>query len=130
MGGTEVRLRITIRPSPDTGDHEVCLFGDDEDLVEIFGDTAIGLDPSDILVSPCPLLPEPSPRQVLIARCYCGAIGCGDVHVNLVSEASIVVWSDPYRPAIRRTFQAPTYHAEVARALNDHSWETPERTAS
>jgi hypothetical protein len=128
--GPEVQLRIAVRPSPETGDHEVCLFGDDENLVDVFGGRSIGLDPTDVLLSPCPLIGQPFSRQVLIARCDCGVIGCGDVRVNLVRTADIVTWSAVHAPSIQRIFHAPTYHAEIVRALNDHAWETPERTAS
>jgi hypothetical protein len=130
MAAPDVQLRITIEPSPATGDHEVWFFGDDENLVKVFGDQSIGLDPMDVLVSPCPLIAEFASRKVLIARCDCGVIGCGDVHVNLVSTADVVTWSADHTPSIRRSFPAQSYHAEIARALNDHSWETPERTAS
>ena len=50
-------LRISVRPSPETNDHEVLLRSEEGDLLERFGD-GIGLDPDDILVEPCPLLPS------------------------------------------------------------------------
>jgi hypothetical protein len=128
--GHAVQLFIRVRPSPSTGDHEVRLFGGDEDLIAIFGDTSIGLDPDDLLVEPCPLAGGAGLREVLVGRCDCGVIGCGDVHVNVVSEGTSVTWSAPHAPWVRRTFDASRYHAEIARALHDHSWETPERTAS
>jgi hypothetical protein len=130
MANSEVELRISVRASPETGDHEVCLHGDDENLIDLFGDPAMGLDPADLLVSPCPLVAGQAARSVLIARCPSGIMGRSDVHVNVIREANIVTWSDPRAPEIQRRFHAPAYHAEITRALGDHSWETPERTAA
>ena len=124
MIGQEVQLRITVRPSRSTPGHEVCLFGNDEDLIEIFGDESIGLDPIDLLITPCPLVAESTPSQVLIAQCSCGVLGCCDVYVNIVLEANVVMWSNPDTPSIRRTFDALRYHAEIARALRDHTTST------
>lgn len=130
MANSEVALRITVRASPETGDHEVCLHGDDENLVDVFGGPAMGLDPADLLVRPCPLVAGPASRSVLIARCPSGIMGRADVHVNVIAEANIVTWSDPRAPELQRRFHAPAYHTEITRALDDHSWETPERTAA
>lgn len=123
-------FRISVRPSPETRDHEVCLFGGDEDLIEVFGDRSIGLDPNDVLVQPCPLVVDSSPQDVLIARCDCGCRGCGDVHVRVTRDENLVTWSSLETPSIQRTFQSAAYDAEIARALDDHAWETPERTAA
>src|SRR6266702_3634225 len=57
VAGDPVRLRISVQPSPETNDHEVLLMGDDQDLVARFGDGSIGLDPDNVLTSPCPLIP-------------------------------------------------------------------------
>jgi hypothetical protein len=125
-----VRLRITVRESPSTGDHEVCLFGDDDDLVDIFGDKSIGLDPGDLLSTPCSLVADTTPREVRIARCDCGVVGCGDVFVSVVADSEIVTWTGLFGSSAIRTFDASAYHTEVTRALSDHSWETPDRTTA
>jgi hypothetical protein len=71
-----VQLRVRVRPSPETNDHEVLLLGDDENLVDRFGAGSIGLGPDDILVEPCPLIVEEA-RECLIGRCDCGSSDAG-----------------------------------------------------
>ena len=122
-------LRIQVRPSPETNDHEVLLFGDDQNLVERFGDKSIGLDPDEILVQPCPLLLAGA-HDCLIGRCDCGVIGCGDVRVEVSVGEELVRWAAADGPREPVLFDLQTYTSEVLRALNDQSWETPERTAS
>ena len=127
--GDPVRLAISVRPSPDTNDHEVVLVGDDQNLVERFGAGAIGLDPDDMLIAPSPLLPA-TPRQCLVGRCDCGVIGCGDVFVTIAVGPEFVVWSAIDEPRAPIHFVTSQYRSEVERAVGDHSWETQERTAA
>jgi len=128
-GEERVTLRIQVRPSPETNDHEVLLFGDDQNLVERFGDKSIGLDPDEILVKPCPLLLLGA-DDCLIGRCDCGVIGCGDVRVQVSVAEELVRWVAVDGPREPVLFDLQAYTSEVLRALNDHAWETPERTAS
>ena len=128
--GDPVRLRISVQPSPETNDHEVLLMGDDQDLVARFGDGSIGLDPDDVLTSPCPLIPGMFATECLIGRCDCGVLGCGDVRVTVSLEGELVAWSAVQGTRGPVSFRLGQYLAEVERALVDHSWETPERTVS
>jgi hypothetical protein len=48
------QFRIDIRPSPETNDHEVRLFGDGDDIIARFWNDMMGLDPDNILVAPMP----------------------------------------------------------------------------
>ena len=122
-------LTISVRPSPSTNDHEVLLFASLDNLISRFDDDAMGLDPDDLLRSPCALVPGPSPRQVRIARCDCGVVGCGDVEVTVARDGEHVTWSaDGATVDVR--FDATSYLAELDRAMADHSWETPDRTAA
>ncbi len=123
------RLSISVRPSPETNDHQVVLRSEEGDLIERFGDRMIGLDPDDIMVEPCPLLPGDAPRSVLIGRCDCGVIGCGSVEVTIAVEEGVVSWATAVRTVGVR-FDVTQYTAEVQRALADFSWETPDRTAA
>ena len=125
-----VELRVSVRASPETNDHEVCLFGDGQDLVDRFGDKSIGLDPDDILNTPCPLDASELERECVIGRCDCGVLGCGDVRVRIRIQGELVVWSPSWGPRDPVCFAANQYRAEIERALADHTWETPERTAS
>ena len=124
-----VQLRIGVRPSPETNDHEVCLLGDGESLVDRFSNGLIGLDPDDLLIDPCPLRAENVPRRVTVGRCSCGIVGCGSVEVEVRRDHDEVIWTG-VNSSQRVYFLAVQYDAEIERALRDHTWETPERTAS
>src|SRR5262245_48278118 len=87
------QFRIVVRPSPDTNDQEVRFFGDGEDLIAEFWHGMMGLDPADILVTPCPLDASTQPHQATIARCDCGVISCGSIEVNIARTAQMVEWS-------------------------------------
>src|SRR5258706_16411511 len=86
-------FRITVRSSPETNDHEVCLLGDDVSLVELFAPDLMGLDPDDLLIEPCPLRGAIAPHPAVIGRCGCGIIGCGSVAVKIRSEGTRVSWT-------------------------------------
>lgn len=122
-------LSISVRPSPETNDHEVLLRSEQGDLIERFGDSMIGLDPDDILIEPCPLLPGDTSRTALIGRCDCGVIGCGSLEVTIAADDQVISWTTDVRTVGVR-FDAAQYAAEVRRALGDFSWETAERTAA
>jgi len=127
-------LRIQIRPSPETNDHEVRFVADGVDIIDSHWGGMIGLDPDDVLVQPCELRGATRPLAVTIARCSCGVIGCGSIEVKIRRSQNHVVWEHagdrvPDQP-LRMSFLAESYDAEVERALHDHNWETPDRTAA
>jgi hypothetical protein len=120
---------IFVQASPETGDHEVCLRSDGQDLIARFDNSMIGLDPDDILVAPSPLQASATPHTATIGRCDCGVVECGSVEVLISREGSTVCWSSPHSATSIR-FDAAQYAAELERALADFSWETPDRTAA
>jgi hypothetical protein len=122
-----VELRIEVRASPETNDHEVRLLADGKSLVDRFSSGLIGLDPDDLLTDPSPLRAESSSRAVIIGRCSCGIVGCGSVEVEIRRDHFIWMAMDSSQQVC---FLAGQYDTEVERALQDHSWETPERTAA
>ena len=124
-------FRTEIRPSPQTNDHEVRFFADGEDIIDRYWNGMIGLDPDDILVTPCPLLGGRESHRITVARCSCGEIGCGSVEVEVTRSRERVDWTWS-RPGSSETleFLAPVYDAEVTRRLSDTTWETPDRTAA
>jgi hypothetical protein len=122
---------IEIRPSPETDDHEVRFLAEGEDIIAKYWKVMMGLDPDDILVEPCPLRCGSDPHRATIARCGCGVIGCGSVEVEVVRSRTNVEWrwgSPDSTESLK--FLARSYDSEVERALNDTSWETPDRTAA
>ena len=122
------KFRIRACPSEIPDYFEVCLFADETDLVEQFESGYMGLDPYDLLIEPCALRAGNSPHVALIGRCGCGIIGCGSIEVTIQKVGERVIWTsaDSSRSV---QFEASQYHAEVERALNDHTWETADRTA-
>jgi len=122
-------LRIRVRPSLETNDHEVCLLGDGEDLIARFENGFIGLDPDDILVPPSSLVAASEPHVATIGRCDCGYAGCGSVEVTISRDAELVTWRSA-DSSFAVQFRADAYDREVARAANDFSWETPDRTTA
>jgi hypothetical protein len=124
-----VELRIEVRPSPETNDHEVQLLADGKSLVDRFSSGLIGLDPDNLLTDPCSLRAENSSRPVIIGRCSCGIVGCGSVEVEIRRDHDHVMWVS-MDSSQQVCFLAAQYDAEVDRALQDHSWETPERKAA
>lgn len=122
------QLRIDIRPSPETNDHEVRFFGDGDDIIARFWDDMMGLDPDDILVEPCPLDASSKPHKATVARCSCGVIGCGSIEVNIERSPVDIkwFWGEAGSPQAL-SFLAASYDEELRRALSDTSWETPDR---
>jgi hypothetical protein len=124
-------FRIDVRPSPETNDHEVRFVADDEDIIARRWNDMIGLDPDDILLTPCPLRATAEPHKVTVARCSCGVIGCGSIEVEVARSSDSVewTWGNADSPEGMR-FLATNYDVEVERALADTSWETADRTAA
>jgi hypothetical protein len=121
------QLSISVVASATTRDFEVQLQSQCGDLIARFGDGMMGLDPGDILVHPCPLLPGNGPQTVCIGRCDCGIVECGSVEITISKEGQWVRWTNATRVNGVR-FDAAQYDSEVQRALQDLSWESPERT--
>jgi hypothetical protein len=129
MSEDTLRLKILVRQSHRTNDHEVVLLGDDQDLVARFDATAMGLDPDDLLVEPCPLVSRET-SECLVGRCNCGVLGCGDARVRIAVNNDVVSWSAVYARQTPVYFDLEPYQKEIARALSDHSWETPDRAVA
>lgn len=91
----------------------------------------LGMDPYDLLVPTNRLVATTEPHTVGIARCICGVYGCASTDITIVRDGDRVHWEWLYDRPMQRgvTFPADAYDAEVARVAEDHSWETPDRTA-
>jgi hypothetical protein len=71
----------------------------------------------------------------MVVRCGCGIAGCGNATVRISSDADHVTWDswdgDTGKPAAGTlTFALDQYLRAVKDAVEDHSWETPDRTAA
>lgn len=85
---------------------------------------------SNVLVPEHKLLPIPAGRQVAVARCDCGAYGCGvtDAFIQRTGDTVRWTWLGEKPMARDAVFDAAEYLREVRRAGADHHRETPERT--
>lgn len=112
------RLTITVGDNPSSNDHEARLLIDGKDWL---GSEYMGLDPprleSELLTD--------RDGSIIVGRCSCGAEGCGDLIVEVIRSENLVSWSSPETTKV--TFDASQYDAEVARFVNDKSWETTGR---
>jgi hypothetical protein len=120
-------FRIHVSFSPDSNDHQVRFQAGGTDLIARFWGDMLGLDPDDILTQPCPLLAH-CRGTVTVARCSCGVTGCGSEEVAVTETGGQVTWSSGGKTVM--SVDALKYRSEVVRALNDFSWETPDRTAA
>jgi hypothetical protein len=122
-------LHIEVVPSPSTNDHEVRLLDPADSLIARFDDSMMGLDPVEILIAPSTLHATDVEHIATVGRCACGVTECGSVEVRIRREGEHVFWQATRSATIVR-FLASAYDAELTRALNDFSWETPERTTA
>ena len=128
------QIGFRVVPSPDTNDHAVLIFIDGRDLIQDHSPDMMGMDPDEILHNRF-LAPQVSPFEATVARCTCGVVGCGSATVEISTEGEAVVW-DSWDGALavsnpgRIVFQKTHYLEALTKAVNDHSWETPDRTAA
>jgi len=127
-GEKQSSFRINVVPSRISNDHEVHFFADETNLIDFFGDANLGLDPWDVLTNTCQLRAQSTSHHALIGLCGCGCLGCGDLEVQIQRDGDYVIWTS-WDKSQQVSFSAPQYDAEIERALLDHSWETPIRTA-
>ena len=109
-----------------------------------------GFDPAKILGPASPLIPNDAGNRVAVYRCSCGEAGCGVIAPVIVAspDHKRISWVDfrdyvgvfvgPVAPGAAEYegkpwnlpdihFDREQYLAEVRRATNDRSWETPRR---
>jgi hypothetical protein len=109
-------LSFDIRPSEESNDHQVRILVDGQDFL---GDQYLGLDPPEFFAQ------SNAPKEcLLIGRCKCGVVGCGDYSVSIQRSAS-VEWI--VGDVVIAQFDADEYDHAISAAANDHSWETQGR---
>jgi hypothetical protein len=128
-------ISFQVVPSPDTNDHEVKIFVDGQDFIARHWPDMMGMDPDEVLSSYHALLPRNNPHDATVVRCGCGIIGCGSASVRISGDTDHVIWEvwqgDRHKPPTRiLVFDRSQYMQAVKDAVEDHSWETPDRTAA
>jgi len=127
-------IAFRVVPSPDTNDHEVRILVDGNDFIKQHWPGMMGMDPDDVL-SYRELLPRDEAHEVTVVRCGCGVVECGSVGVEIFVKGNFVLWDSWQRhkgrpPAETLVFSRSEYMKAVKDAVEDHSWETPDRTAA
>jgi hypothetical protein len=112
-------LEFPIRPSPETNDHEVRIVIDGKDILDRLDD-GMGLDPSEFFEQSALL----KGGRVLIGRCSCGTIGCGDFATDVTIGEAFIEWRGDGGIFV---FPTSTYSGLIVGAANDHSWEDVNR---
>lgn len=109
-------LSFDIRPSEESNDHQVRILVDGKDFL---GDQYLGLDPPEFFAQ------FNAPKEhLLIGRCTCGVVGCGDYPVSVLRSTSVdwVVGG-----VVIAQFDLHEYDRAISTAANDHTWETQGR---
>jgi len=100
-GESNVELRIEVRPSLATNDHEVCLPGNGKNLIVASG--LMGLDPNHLLGEPCRLRAQLTSHVAIIGRCRCGEVGCSNIEVEINKQTRWSRGKGPTRPGFNST---------------------------
>ena len=111
-------IGFAITPSPETNDHEVRILIDGEDWL---GEDQMGMDPPELFrqISGC------DTGKLLVGRCYCGVVGCGDLYVYVTRDEDIVKWQVSDARSFR--FDRIYYDETIESLINDNSWEDVNR---
>lgn len=120
-------LRLAVVPAPGSSEFAVEIYVNDVEMTAV--GAGLGMDPYDVLVPGGRLLGDQV--QVPVARCECGTYGCGSTDVVIAREGPVVRWRWEFEAPLNRDcrFETSAYDAEVRRAEEDTSWETPDRSA-
>jgi hypothetical protein len=116
-------LCFQVLPCPESNDDQVRILVDGVDIIETFWGDDLGIDPVEFFAQPS----LRSDGELLISRCCCGVVGCGDGTVTVHMPGDQVFWISSNEPRFRHAFQRDSYLEEVNRAYKDFSWENPRR---
>jgi len=116
-------ISFIFRESKESNDHEVRPIIDGLDILNIFSDTSLGLDPPDFFEQ----VALTKGGEILIGRCSCGVIGCGNTSIEVEVAEKSIFWSQPRSK--KYEFEKSVYCLAISDAAKNTSWESLERTA-
>jgi hypothetical protein len=105
-------LSFQILVSKETNDHQVRILIDGMDIL---GKDYLGIDPP-MFFEQAGLLET---GEILIGRCICGEIECGDYPVDVNKVDGKIIWSD--NNGLHLEFDKESYLNTVSIAKTDHS---------
>jgi hypothetical protein len=116
-------ISFAFAPSPGTNDDQVLVLADDSDLMKMIGSDGLGVDPPEFFAQSSLL----EGGDLLIGRCRCGVIGCGDVRVKVAVTDDSVLWRDINGDIY--VFEHAQYSQAIAEAASSIDWESTLRRA-
>lgn len=119
-----MQLSFKFLPSEFSNDHQARVVIDGRDVLQSIDDSLLGIDPVDFFSQPA--LRGAGP--LLIGRCECGCVGCGDVGVQVSRTPQEVEWMS-VSPELVFIFPLPEYDAIIEAGASNVTWESLERTA-
>ncbi|MET9275541.1 hypothetical protein [Kribbella sp. NPDC003557] len=92
----------------------------------------MGMRPFDLFVPANQLVATTEPRDVIVARCSCGEVGCGSTQARITRDDGVVHWDWSVDVPLGHgvSFEAGAYDAEVERIGGDRSWQGPADTVA
>ena len=116
-------LSFLFGASPETNDHEVRALVDGHDLLGSLVSSGLGIDPPQFFAQKT--LRESG--SLLIGRCHCGVVGCGDMRVRVEVSGDRVLWH--LSNGGSHAFERERYLDAITTAAASTDWETPQRHA-
>jgi hypothetical protein len=116
-------LAFVFEPSPTSNDDQVRPEIDGFDVLRKLADDSLGMDPPEFFRQPALGIGG----ELLIGRCSCGVVGCGDVQVDVDEVNEIVTWR--FRADQAYQFELQQYLESFRSAAASTAWESVGRTA-
>lgn len=119
------KLSFSFQPSEYSHDHQARVLIDGVDILADIEKGALGIDPVEFFAQEA----LRSQGALLIGRCECGCVGCGDVTVSVKRIGEAIEWHTEYQWIAKLVFEPDEYERSIQTGASDFSWENVERTA-
>jgi hypothetical protein len=116
-------IALQFEASPVSNDYQVRPIIDDADLLQLLQEDSLGIDPTELFRQPA----LGNAGKLLIGRCSCEVVGCGDVIADISVADGFVTWRLGVDQSYR--FEIQQYLECFAGAAQDTTWESTGRTA-
>ena len=107
-------IAFRILPCFQSNDHQVRILIDGDDWLDA---SPLGLDPPEFFSQPA----LRSSGELIVGRCDCGVLGCGDTTVDVSRELGLVKWTNAN--GLDLAFSEIEFDLAISFASNDFTWE-------